>query len=185
MDDNRKLTKYSRSHPYADSLSQQQTKPTSLLSTSSPAAGREILGHQRDLDARTFYAGNAAYTQYGVAETTGPELQGPSANISPAYPATIERDDLQSGGSQASGKSSMQPMPRTARMEDALLCPYHRSILQGPQTNPLPGQGLGPMDRYVAEGPSERYAIFHRPNDGDMSTRSGCRCLELMQSRHN
>lgn len=185
LHDKRKLTKYSRSHPAADTQSQQQTKPTTLFSTSSPATGRETPDEQRGLDARTFHAGTAAYTQYGVAETFGPEPQRPSANRSPAYSATIERHDLQSGGSQASGKSSMQPKPGTPRMEDAVACPYHRSIFQDPPTNPWPSQGLRPMDRYVAEGPSERYAILHRPNTEEMSTPSGCRCLELMQSCNN
>ena len=143
-----------------------------LVSTSSSRAGRETLDQQKGFDTRTFYAGTAAYTQYGVAETS-------------AYPATIERHDLQDKASQASGKGSMQPKPRTPRIEDALLCPYHRSLLQDPHTNPRSGQGLLPMDRYVAEGPSERYAILHRPITGDMSTNSGCRCLELMQNGNN
>ena len=37
------------------------------------------------------------------------------------------------------------------------------------------------MDRYVAEGPSERYAILPRPDGDKASTHNGCRCLELMQ----
>lgn len=185
LSDKEKLTKYSRSRPSEDTQSQQQSKLTTLLSTSSSTAGRETLDQQRGFDTRTFYAGTAAYTQYGVAETFGPELQQPSANRSSAYPATIEDHDLQGRGAQASGESSMQPKPRTPRIEDAPLCPYHRSLLQDPHTNSGPGQGLVPMDRYVAEGPSERYAILHRPITGSMSTVSGCRCLELMQNSNN
>lgn len=185
LDDKGKLIQYSRSLPSEDTQSQQKSEPTTLLSTSSSTAGRETFDQQRGFDTRTFYAGTAAYTQYGVAETFGPEPQQLSANRSSAYPATIERHDLQGMGSQAIGKSSMQPKPCTLRIEDAPLCPYHRSLLQDSHTNPRPGQGLVPMDRYVAEGPSERYAILHRPNTEVMSTNSGCRCFELMQSCNN
>ena len=38
------------------------------------------------------------------------------------------------------------------------------------------------MDRYAAEGPSERYAILPRPDGEKASTHNGCRCLEIMQS---
>lgn len=38
------------------------------------------------------------------------------------------------------------------------------------------------MDRYLAEGPSERYAILHQPDAGTMSTYQGCRCIEMMES---
>ena len=69
-----------------------------------------------------------------------------------------------------------------ARLEETLACPYHRSILQGRPTHALSGQGLGPMDRYFAEGPSDRYAILHRPDTGNGTTHNGCRCLEIMQS---
>ena len=76
----------------------------------------------------------------------------------------------------------MQPEPRTARVEEAFVCPYHGRILQEHPTKPQSGQGQDPMVRYLAEGPSERYAILHRPESGDTSTHNGCRCLEVMQS---
>lgn len=180
LDDKGKLTQYSRSRPSENTQSQQQSEHPTLLSTPSSTAGRATVDQQRGFDTRTFNAGTAAYTQYGVAESFGPQQL--SANRTSAYPATIERHDLQGLGSQAFDKSNVQPKPRTPRIEDALLCPYHRSLLQGP---PRPAQGLVPMDRYVAEGPSERYAILHRPTTGVMSTDSGCRCLELMQNYNN
>ena len=177
-----KLTKYPRSRRSEDPQSQQQSKPASPSSTASPTAGSETLNRQRDFDTRTFYAGTAAYTQYGVTETFSPEPQQFSANKSSAYAATIEDHDLQDPGSQASGQSSTQPQPRTPRIDDAPLCPYHRSLLQGPRANAGAGRGLAPMDRFVADGPSERHAILHRPVTGVVSTHNGCRCLELMQN---
>lgn len=85
-------------------------------------------------------------------------------------------------GSQTLGASGVQHETRTARMEGAVACPYHGPILQERPTNPPSGHGLGPMDRYLAEGPSERYAILHRHDAATVSTYNGCRCLEMMQS---
>lgn len=157
-----------------------------LPPTSSQTEGIETHDQQKDFDPRNFYAGTVAYTQYGVTETFRPEPQQTSANNPFAYPATIGHHDLQDPRSQASGQSSAQSNPRPPRIDDALLlCPYHRSLLQDPRSSAATGQGLAPMDRYVAEGPAERYAILHRPVTGGMSTHSGCRCLELMQGSNN
>ena len=123
-----------------------------------------------------------AYTQHGVTETFGPEPRRPSANNPFAYPTTLDHQAPQGEGSPAAGVSSTQHGSRAPRMEEAVGCPYHGSILQGGPTNARSGQGLSPMDRYVAEGPSERYAVLHRPGGGNASTHNGCRCLEFMQS---
>ena len=128
------------------------------------------------------HAGTAAYTQYGVEETFSPEPRRPSANNPFVYPTAIQHHDLHGQDSQACGASSMQNEHSDIRMEHALSCPYHRSMLQGPPTNIRSGHGLSPMDRYAAEGPSERYAILHRPDAGHVYENNGCRCFEMMQS---
>ena len=145
-------------------------------------AARETLDQQRRFETRTFFAGTTAYTQYGVAETFGPPPHRPSANNPSGYPTTIDDHDLQGEGSQTAGLASTQHESRTAHMEEALACPYHRSIIQGRPMDARSGQGLRPIDRYLAEGPSDRYAILRRPDAGNMSTPNGCRCLEMMQS---
>ena len=38
------------------------------------------------------------------------------------------------------------------------------------------------MDRYLAEGTSEQYAISYRPDTGDLSTFKSCQCIEKMES---
>ncbi len=182
LSDERTLTYHTRSCPSTDAQNQQQTKPTTLSSMSSPTAGRETPNEQRGVENRALHAGTAAYTQYGVEETFGPEPQRSSPNNTFAYPITIQHHDLQDQGLQTSGASSVQNEHRGIRMEHALSCPYHRSILQGHPTNAWSGCGLSPMDRYVAEGPSERYAVLHRRDAGYVSTHNGCRCFELMQS---
>lgn len=123
-----------------------------------------------------------AYTQHGVTETFSPGPQRSTANKPFAYPTTIDHHDLHGQGLQGLSASSMQHEPRTVRMDEAFVCPYHGSVLQGRPSSAQTGRGLAPMDRYVAEGPSERYAVLHRPDAGNGSTHNGCRCLEMMQS---
>lgn len=160
----------------------QHTKSTSLSSTSSLTAGRETPGRQRADETRSPFVSTTAYTQYGVTETIGPEPHRPSANNPFAYPTTIDHQAPQGEVSQATRVSSTQPDSRTLRIEEAVRCPYHGSLLQGRPTNAQSGQGLSPMDRYVAEGPSERYAILPRAAGDKASTHNGCRCFEFMQS---
>ena len=161
---------------------EQQTKSTTLSSTSSLTTGRETMDQQRGHETRGPFVSTTAYTQHGVTETFGPEPRRPSANNPFAYPTTIDNHALQAGGSQATRASGTQHESRTPRMEEAVGCPYHGPILQGRPANARSGQGLSSMDRYVAEGPSERYAVLHRPVGENASTHNGCRCLEFMQS---
>ena len=160
----------------------QQTNPTTPSSSSSLTTRRETLEQQRRHEARSPFVSTTAYTQHGVTETFGPEPHQPSANNLFAYPTTIDHNAPQGEGSQDTGVNSMQRESHVPRMEEAFMCPYHGSILQGHPTNTRSGQGLSPMDRYVAEGPSERYAVVPRPDGARVSTHNGCRCFELMQS---
>ena len=66
-------------------------------------------------------------------------------------------------------------------MHQAYVCPYHGPIVQGRLADPRSGQGPGPMDRYLAEGPSEQHAIFYRADTGELSTTRGCQCYETTQ----
>ena len=159
----------------------QQTKSTIPSSTSSLTTGRETLELQRGHGIPSPFLSTNAHTQYGVTETFGPEPRRPSANNPFVYPTTIDHHTPQGEGSQATRVSGQQES-RTPRMEEAHGCPNHGSILQCRPTNAPSGQGLSPMDRYVAEGPSERYAILPRPDGNKASTHNGCRCLEFMQS---
>jgi hypothetical protein len=46
--------------------------------------------------------------------------------------------------------------------------------------NESQGRGLGPMDRFMAEGPAQQYAVFNRPDNGKLSIRKECICQEKM-----
>lgn len=168
-----------------DTQTGHQTKSTALSSTSSLTTGRETPEQQRGHETRGPFVSTTAYTQHGVTETFGPEPHRPSPDNPFAYPTTIDHHALQGEGSQPTGVSSTRHESRAPRMEEAVGCPYHGSFLQGRPTNAPSGQGSSPMDRYVAEGPSERYAILPRPDGENATTHNGCRCLELMQSSAN
>jgi hypothetical protein len=58
-----------------------------------------------------------------------------------------------------------------------LVCPYHRIAINGNHGGPA-GQSLEPMNRYLVEGPSEQYAVFHRPDTGEVSIDKGCLCFQ-------
>ncbi|KAK3169015.1 hypothetical protein OEA41_005463 [Lepraria neglecta] len=159
-------------------------KPHLIMRHTNPQShcSEETPDQQKGSGDPTFIAGTTAHTQCGAAETFGPEPQRPSADELSTYKSNREHHDLLGVGSQTFNTGDIQYKPRTARMEETSVCPYHRLILQERLTNPCSGQGLGPMDRYLAEGPSERYAILHRPDAGTMSTYKGCRCIEMMES---
>lgn len=55
-------------------------------------------------------------------------------------------------------------------------CPYHGPILGLQGSNNILGRGLSPMDRFLSEGPSEQYAVFSRPDTGELSISKECSC---------
>jgi len=154
-------------------------------STSGPTFERETPYQQRGYGNPTFFAGTTAYTQYGAEETVGLEPQRPSADILSTYRSNREEHKLLGVGSQfQTGNAQYESRP--ARVDEAYTCPYHGPMFQERLMNSRSSHGLGPMDRYLAEGPSERYAIIARPDaSGTLSRYNGCRCIEMMQSSIN
>lgn len=156
--------------------------PTTDSSAPGLTFERETLDQQRDYGNHAFFAGTTAYTQYSAEETIRPEPQRAPADIVSTNRSNREEHKLLGVGSQHFQTGTAQYESRTASVDETYACPYHGPILQERLMNSRSGQGLGPMDRYLAEGPSERYAIFDRPDAGNLSTYKGCRCLERMQS---
>ena len=170
------------SYSSTDFPSHRKIESSNQPSASSPTAKRETLDQRTQSGNRTFSTATHAYTQHGVTKTFGSEPQRPGADNGFAYPTFIGHQDLQGEGAQTPTASIMQHVPHTVPLEKALACPYHGPILQNPPTKARTGQNQSPMDRYIAEGPSERYAILPRPINRDSSTHNGCRCLEIMHS---
>ena len=157
--------------------------PTVQSSTSGMTSERETPYQQRGNGNLTPFADTTVYTQRGAAEMVGLGPQQLSADILSTYRSSREYRELLGIGSQISNTGIVQYEPRTTHVE-AFPCPYHGPILQERLPNLHP-DGLGPMDRYLAEGPSEQHAIFYRPDTGNFSTFKGCRCIEKMQSSIN
>ena len=61
-------------------------------------------------------------------------------------------------------------------------CSYHAPILSMNLTQSSRGQGLGPMDRFMAEGSSEQSALFNRADTRKTSTWRECTCYTQRQS---
>jgi hypothetical protein len=68
--------------------------------------------------------------------------------------------------SQSSQSSTATMMPHA--------CRHHtRVLMMGPNGH---GKDLKPMDRFLAEGPTEQSAVFIRSDTGELSTKKGCTC---------
>ncbi|CAF9934584.1 hypothetical protein IMSHALPRED_009770 [Imshaugia aleurites] len=97
-----------------------RTKATTQSSTSSLTSERRTPDQHRGFGNNTFFAGTTAHTQYGVAETFGPESQRPTADQYSAYISTMEHRDLPGLSLQTPGTGTVQHRSRTARMEETL-----------------------------------------------------------------
>ena len=179
--DDSTLTGHHRNRPSADIREQRQFKPTTQASTSNPKSAKETLHQQRDGGIRTFSVGNSVDTQFSVTEASSLEPQRPTVDKQSPYEPALRNHDLLGVGSQFFNTGSTRREPRTASTEAAFACPYHGPILRGHPTKPSPGQGLGPMERYLADGASERHVFSHGPDAATRSTRNSCRCLEITQ----
>ena len=104
--------------------------------------------------------------------------QRPSAERLPAHRTNGERQSLLGVGSQTFGTGGVQYEPYTIPVGKTFVCPYHDSILQEDLTKAHTRQGLGLMDRYLAEGQSERYAISHQSIAEGAASRKNCRCTQ-------
>lgn len=117
------------------------------------------------------------------------------------WQAMLDRVDASSTGGPASTQSSNedinhQPQRSTSTYADQGLLPlasnrimapdqhppclFHGSILQISSAHQSQGYGLGPMSRFLAEGPSEQYAVFIRADTGALSTSRGCTCRDVL-----
>ena len=57
-----------------------------------------------------------------------------------------------------------------------LVCPSHGQAMRLSASTGSTGSGLNPMDRFFSEDASQQYAIYERPDNGEISTRKACRC---------
>lgn len=147
----------------------------------------------------------SGHSQYAAIGNGAPGPPRSSINIFTTHGSNRQEHALLGLTSLASnaGQGQYRPyMPPPGHMQQAYNCPYHGPILQGGPAYPHPGQGrladprsgqgspadprygqgLGPMNRYLNEGPSEQHAMFYRADTGALSTNRGCHCYKLTQS---
>jgi hypothetical protein len=56
-------------------------------------------------------------------------------------------------------------------------CGYHGTLTHDNN------KGLNPMEKFLAEGASEQYAVFIRPDTGELSISKRCTCLKMTEGQ--
>ncbi|KAL2009657.1 hypothetical protein VTN00DRAFT_5464 [Thermoascus crustaceus] len=70
--------------------------------------------------------------------------------------------------------------PQELAVPQAVTCPYHGPILQMDATPGIQGYGMNPMQRFMVHRPGEQYALFNRPDSGEISSSRNCTCATMM-----
>ena len=69
---------------------------------------------------------------------------------------------------------------KDANIYKSILCPYHSRDPHMWRVRESQNRGLGPMDRFMAEGPTDQYAVFRRPDNGKLSISRDCTCNGML-----
>ena len=84
-------------------------------------------------------------------------------------------------GAQFDGIDITHHRHERLQSDPVFMCPYHGRIPQMESQNHAIGRGLGPMDRYLAEGSSDRYSMLQQRYDKGLNARQDCRCPKIVQ----
>ena len=132
---------------------------------------------------------NSAYPRDFVTSASVPTPASRSvqpqelANSSIATTRSNRMDrELLGMGAQFDGIDVMHDRRSRFQSDPVLMCPYHSRILEKGSQGHTPGQGLGPMGRYLAEGPSDRHSMLEQRYHGGLDAMQNCRCPKTMQS---
>ena len=174
------LTDYHRSHPSRNAQYEREmstaTQPSSLGLTITRATGEQ----QGGLGDSATFASNTASVQHGPYKGPSPQPQRPYTAKHSASDLERMEHDLLGVGSHTSDSGNIQHRPHAPYLE-SFGCPHHRRIKQETLVSLGSGQGLSPMDRFHAEGLSERNAILPRPDILDKPMHKCYHCHEMMQ----
>jgi hypothetical protein len=121
----------------------------------------------------------AAYYQHHANSTTAHTGHSASTNVPDAPGSRIQFAGYHSQTWLTPFLINAQQQSMSAPGVSMTHCPYHDPILQG--YGCPAGEALGPMERYLTGDPCEQYAILNRPDNGELSTKKACRCLEMIQ----
>ena len=176
------LTDYHRSRPSRNAQYEREmsmaTQPSSLgLNTT-----RATLKQQGGFGDSATFASNTASVQHDSYKGPSPQPQQPYADKYSAYKLQRMEHDLLGVGSHTFDSGNIQYGSHAAYLEP-FRCPHHCHTSQERLMSLGSSQGLSPMDRFRAEGLSERNAILPRPDILDRSMYKCPHCHEVMQGR--
>ena len=181
----RGLTSSSRDRSVQGQRRMAPETPPSFTRPSTSGASRETQHQKTRAQAAAGSSTSiSGHSQFATMGNGAPAPPRSSTNTSSTQRSHRQEHDLLGLTSPASNTDHGQYrpiLPPVGRMQQGYVCPYHGSILQGRPADPRSGQGPGPMDRYLAEGPSEQHAMFYRADTGELSTTRGCQCYAMTQ----
>ena len=146
-----------------------------------------IVGHHTHTERNSSSASHPGYAtspDVSSSMTRVPGAQKLSGSAVAAYRSQSQDHELTGMGAQFDKSSAVQSSPGGVRMEHVAGCPRHDPTLIEASQGHQARQGLGPMDRYLAEGQAERSAILHPHYARGHNQTRECRCTMAMRS-HN
>ena len=174
------LTDYHRSRPSRDTLYEREmstaTQPSSLGLTTT----RATLQQQGGLGDSATFASNTASRRHDPYKGPSAQPQRPYADKHSAHKLERMEHDLLGVGSHTFDSGNIQHRSHAAYLEP-FRCPHHCHTSQESLMSLGSGQGLSPMDRFRAEGLSERNAILPRPDALDKSMYKCHQCNKTVQ----
>ena len=138
---------------------------------------RDTSGHQR-VPKKSSNVDKMATAEGYIKSTSNTSLQGPSSDEALNTRAERQRYDLLGIDSQTVDRNKIRNEDHLTHDGEEQKCPYHSPHFQDRLTDPRYIQA-SPMDRYLAESPSERSAVLQQRYRQDRSTRMGCRCPDI------
>ena len=84
-------------------------------------------------------------------------------------------------GAQFDGIDIMHHRRGITQSDPVPTCPLHGRVLRKNTQDHRSGQGLGPMDRYLAEGSSDRCSMLQQRYHEGSNARQDCRCTKMKQ----
>ena len=176
--------------PYRDLTlkhTQRENSKGSMFGPSSSGHGSEARAsykqHQSGPGSSTLSTRLTAYTHTDNPVTGDPVPERYPAAGAPLRRSSMERNMLLGVGAQFSTTTNVRD---TSVINGDLMENRPCRVQETPRTlqSPFASRGLRPMDRYLAEGPSEQSSVISRPDTGDLSTQR-CRCNKAVSANNH
>lgn len=181
---NQKLLTSCRSQPPRDTLSQSQISTKAQATTSSFTTERDTPHtHEQRSERSSAYLKSFGTSTYPQTSASG-GLQSqklPNGSLATSRSNRMDRE-LLNIGAQFDGIDIINGRRGISQSDPVLMCPYHGRISQKKTQDHNIGRGSGPMDRYLAEGSSDRSSMLQQRYHEGSNARQTCRCTETMQS---